>query len=240
MFFFSYLASESDDEQSAGNLLPLASVTHIVLTESEIGCVDELFTLVRRCPTLTELRLANVPLVTSLPEDVRREVVIACLPQLARLNGSPITDEETEQAERAFVRHFRNCEDLSGQVKEIFDGLVMKHGLLEPIIDIDLGPPKDAVRFYFSWYVKGTQKQPCHDRVCVAIPWRTSFVSLKVFAAQALGFDTRHAQKLLLYRRDSATTWSEIRSFPGRSMYLLRLEDKEDLLVREPLQRRQR
>lgn len=40
----------------------------------------------------------------------RRQLLVARLPNVTRLNGSPVTDEEREDAERAFIRLFMDSE----------------------------------------------------------------------------------------------------------------------------------
>ena len=48
--------------------------------------------------------------VEDIEEKLRRKLTIARLPNVDRLNGSCISSEERESANRAFVRHYADAE----------------------------------------------------------------------------------------------------------------------------------
>ena len=49
--------------------------------------------------------------IQGMEEKPRRQRVIAYLPKVERLNGSPVGTTEREDAERAFIRLFLDTED---------------------------------------------------------------------------------------------------------------------------------
>ncbi|CAH1254869.1 TBCEL [Branchiostoma lanceolatum] len=86
---------------------------------------------------LKDVRMLGVPLLDDIADEkLRRKMVIARMPHIVRLNGSSVSEEEREDAERAFIRHF-----LDSEVKpERYHALVDIHGVLDPLVEIDLTP----------------------------------------------------------------------------------------------------
>lgn len=221
------------DASEAGH--PLSQLPNMVLSETHISHIDELFALQQRCPGLRELRLLEVPLTSSWPEEVRRELVIAVLPQLTTLNGSKISEEDMEKAERAFVRHHRYSDDMPRKLRELFDRLVEKHGLLEPLRDIRLGPSRELISVTVFWF-ETTVNAPTRGPVCVKVSLSTSFASFKVLVAQALGADPRVAQSLRVFRQDRHyESWSQIYCPPDRDLYMLYFQDNTEIRVCDPV-----
>ena len=67
------------------------------------SCIDRLSQLDK----LITLRCAGIPILEELNnKEARRYHLIARLPQVRRLNGGDISQDEREFAERAFIRHF--------------------------------------------------------------------------------------------------------------------------------------
>lgn len=60
---------------------------------------------------LSDLRLNHVPLLDALSEKEGRTHVLARLPTIATYNGSDVSRDERENAERAFLRHFAATPD---------------------------------------------------------------------------------------------------------------------------------
>ena len=67
-----------------------------------------------------------------------RQQVIARLPKLHILNGTQIDPIERQDAERSFLRFYYNTEIPPTRYKE----LVEKHGLLTPLLELELTAPK--------------------------------------------------------------------------------------------------
>lgn len=92
-------------------------------------------------PNLAELRLQQCPLYEPYKDEERRQLTIARLWRVERLNGGAlITPEERENAERAFIRHYMNSEVRPRR----YDELIMQHGELDPLVEVSLQPEKEV------------------------------------------------------------------------------------------------
>lgn len=58
-------------------------------------------------PGLRDLRIMNVPLLDEYAEEERHHLIISRLPNLLALNGSVITPDGRETAERFFIRYYQ-------------------------------------------------------------------------------------------------------------------------------------
>jgi len=111
-------------------------LTSLNLSNSEVSSVKELDRL-RLLPQLRQLRLLGSPVLSKL-EDSRAEV-IARLPNISVLNGGDaISENEREDAERAFVRQF--LDKLPGDRPDRVEQLLEKHGKILPLVKVDLTP----------------------------------------------------------------------------------------------------
>ena len=95
---------------------------------------------------LEELRCINIPLLDEYTEDERRHLyawrsinpnsiwnrIVARLPNLKSLNGSEISPFQREESERFFIRYYK-CDE---KRPLIYDELVAKHGVLEPLAKV--------------------------------------------------------------------------------------------------------
>nr|XP_023661098.1 tubulin-specific chaperone cofactor E-like protein [Paramormyrops kingsleyae] len=89
-------------------------------------------------PMLEEVRLLGIPLLQTYTNSERRSLTVAQLPSVSVLNGSKVTDEEREDAERFFIRyHLDRPEE---ELPYRYHCLVTKYGKLAPLADIDLRP----------------------------------------------------------------------------------------------------
>ena len=68
---------------------------------------------------------------------------VARLPNITHLNGTRVSTDQRINAERAYLRmHYE------GEKEARYDELVQVHGVLEPLVEIDLTPKHTAdVRF---------------------------------------------------------------------------------------------
>ena len=48
--------------------------------------------------------------VQDVEETLRRMLIVARLPAVEKLNGSPVSSEERDKANRCFVRHYTDAE----------------------------------------------------------------------------------------------------------------------------------
>lgn len=222
-------------ESSVGASRQLTSLSNLVLSETNVSHVDELFALERKCPSLKELKLLEVPLVTDLPDNIGREIIVASLPQLSTLNGSKISEDEMEKAERVFVRHYRGCDTMSQRLQEHFDKLVTKHGLLEPFRKINLGLPEGHIALKLTWFVEEMSESEHNAPVPIGISLMATFRELKLMAAEALGLDLQLAEGLeVFYKNGDDYAWSGLPDGLEKPLYRMFIEDNGDILVKKP------
>ncbi|PIK40435.1 hypothetical protein BSL78_22718 [Apostichopus japonicus] len=70
-------------------------------------------------PKLTEIQLRGIPLLKKLKEKESRQLVVARLPHVTKLNNSPISEPEREDAERAFIRKFMDSTEKPKRYEEL-------------------------------------------------------------------------------------------------------------------------
>ncbi len=99
---------------------------------SEWDSIESLQTLQK----LQDLSILKIPLSQQMEVGKRRKAFVARLPNLNKLNKTPITDSEREMAERWLIRELRGVPN----PPTIYQELVKKHGNLQPLVDINLAP----------------------------------------------------------------------------------------------------
>ena len=94
---------------------------------------------IRDMTSVKELRMMDCPFNAAMDPVARRQHVIARLPNVEILNGGdPISENEREQAERAFIRHYLDSPAETRPSRWL--ELVGIHGHLDPLVKIDLTP----------------------------------------------------------------------------------------------------
>lgn len=126
-------------------------MTFLNLSNSAISTWDDIDRL-SKFPALRNLRVRNWPLWEKCDstEHERRQLLIARLPNVTTLNGGgPISVEEREDAERAFVRYYMDKPESDRPAR--YEELSKMHGKLDPLVNIDLRPEKRVkVRFTYG------------------------------------------------------------------------------------------
>ena len=93
----------------------------------------------RKFPGLNDLRIQGCPFLDEFTRKEKRMLLVARLPNVTVLNGGDmITKTEREDAERAFIRHFLDTPEELRLSR--WQELVDIHGLLDPLVNIDLTP----------------------------------------------------------------------------------------------------
>ena len=103
------------------------------LSETEIQSwesVDE----IRKLPALEDLRLLSIPVASKEASKETRMLMISRLPHVKKLNGSEVAEGEREDAERFFIRHYMDSEDLPKRYHE----LVAVHGVVNRLAEVDM------------------------------------------------------------------------------------------------------
>ena len=114
-------------------------------------CIDNLQLL----PNLKELRIKGCPVYArkSLTEKQVRHLTVARLPNLVKLNGSPVEGEEREDAERMFIRfHMKGNDE---EKPKRYHELVANYGKLDELADVNY----DA-SFVVNVLIKGDVDSP--------------------------------------------------------------------------------
>ena len=92
-------------------------------------------------PNLRDVRLIGIPLLEGYSEKHGRQLSVANLPNIEKLNNTKITKSEREDAESMFIRDFMDSEKPPKRYSE----LVEAHGVLERLADVDLAPKETAL-----------------------------------------------------------------------------------------------
>ena len=93
----------------------------------------------RRFPGLNDLRIQGCPFLDELNRKEKRTMLVARLPNVKVLNGGDmISKTEREDSERAFIRYFLDTPEQARP--ERWQELVEVHGILDPLVNIDLSP----------------------------------------------------------------------------------------------------
>ena len=93
----------------------------------------------RQFSGLNDLRIQGCPFLDEFTRKEKRMMLVARLPNISVLNGGDmITRIEREDAERAFIRYFLDTPDQLRPAR--WQELVDVHGLLDPLVNIDLSP----------------------------------------------------------------------------------------------------
>nr|CAG4643185.1 EOG090X05JJ [Ilyocryptus agilis] len=196
------------------------------LNNSLIDCWEDVNHL-RSFPSLVELRMQSCPLfrliyfcdTKKLTEHERRQLTIARLPNLRRLNGgSDITAKEREESERNFIRRFNDCE-----VKpERYEELVNIHGHVAPFAEVSLTPPKFANVWVRYGEQRWNEKRLSLQLTMKEVKERFSFV---------IGMPS---SKLRLWHYDESMMPMEMR-FPSKKMYSYNIKDGDEFMIDEKL-----
>lgn len=126
-----------------------SGLTSLNVSTTKINCWQEVEKL-RRFPGLNDLRIQGCPFLDELNRKEKRAMLVARLPNVKVLNGGDmITKTEREDSERAFIRFFL---DIPEQARpERWQELVEVHGILDPLVNIDLSPDVNVkVCIYFK------------------------------------------------------------------------------------------
>ena len=98
---------------------------------NEWSVIDQL----REFPHLKHVRIQNIPLLNNYNDEEKYYMLVAHLNEsIDSLNGSKITNDDKENCERKYIRHFM---DLASKPKRYYE-LESKHGKLNKLADVNL------------------------------------------------------------------------------------------------------
>lgn len=128
----------------------------------------------KQFPALTDVSLMGIPLLTEYSDPVKRQLLIARLPNIQKLNKTLVTEEEREDAERFFIRHHMDDDNPPARHLE----LVETHGILDRLAEVNLKPKETAmISFIFD-------DQPLFKR---EINLMQTTIGLKKYLSESIG-----------------------------------------------------
>lgn len=90
-------------------------------------------------PSLTDVKFIGIPLLEDDSEETR-QLALARLPNVTKINGARVGEKEREDAERFFIRH--HMDDANPPKR--YQDLINVHGVLDKLAEVNLGPPSSV------------------------------------------------------------------------------------------------
>ncbi|XP_062572446.1 tubulin-specific chaperone cofactor E-like protein isoform X2 [Saccostrea cucullata] len=125
------LRSQNEEENNMEEIF--SKMKSLSLTQTKLHDWKD-FEMLRQCPALVDLKVLGIPFLEEIEEKSRRQQLISRLPNIQCLNGTPISECEREDAERAFIRLYMNSEDKPDRYYE----LESVYGRLDPLAEVDM------------------------------------------------------------------------------------------------------
>lgn len=170
-------------------------------------------------PSLTELRIQGIPLLSEMTAHERRQYLVAMLPNIKKLNGgAPISLEEREDSERAFLRRFaQNQKDITPPAR--YYDLKSIHGELAPLVEVQL-KPTTRVKLNLVFGDTTTQRQ-------ISVYQTTS--ELKSHLESLVG--VRPSNMRLIYTDAEGPYGGELMRFPDKKLYSYNMRDGDEIRI---------
>ncbi|XP_029654533.1 uncharacterized protein LOC115227992 [Octopus sinensis] len=188
------------------------------LSGRAIGCLGD-FASLGQIEHLSELDLSENSICSwsdNIPQRIRRDWCISYLPSLRVLNRTRVSDQDRENAERAFIRHYTQRHDKPERFYELRE----IHGDLGPLLDVDLTPPKVvSLRLFCDGF--------CSKTVPVSV--KMSVTELRKLICREL-FDNKRNIKFKMFH-DNHVGGPEELKYPNKLLYSLRICDEDTILV---------
>lgn len=200
-----------DCDNMSGNF---SSLEMLSLIKTQLQGWDEVDKL-RLLPSLTDVKLQGIPFLEEIEEKRRWQLVIARLPNITRLNGSPLTAEERIDAERAFIRHYMDSENKPERYHE----LEQVYGKLDPLAIVSLKP-----QTVFNVVVSVGER-----REHMAISANQTVRELKKTLQNMAGMP---ASKFTLFYLDKEIQFGADRlRYPDKMLYTYHLADGDEFII---------
>jgi hypothetical protein len=167
-------------------------------------------------PSLTELRILGTSILTNLTTHERRQLFVALLPNITKLNGgAEISRDERETSERAFIRYFLEKEEPR---PKRYAELVSIHGELEPLVSLDLKPQTHVkIKFIMDELIEEKD-----------IKVYQTVKELKVFLEPLFGIIPT---RMRLFYVDVGLNGEEEMKFPDKQLFSYNLHDGDEIHV---------
>lgn len=167
-------------------------------------------------PVLTDVSLMGIPLLNEYTDQHKRQLLIARLPNIQKLNKTKVTEEEREDAERFFIRHHMDDENPPSRYLE----LVGTHGMLDRLAEVNLQAKQSAmISFIFD-------DEPLCKR---EINLMQSTTSLKKYLSEIIGIPPPGFK--LLYRDVGFCFGLEEMRYGPKKLYTYKIKDGDEIHV---------
>ncbi|CAL8109764.1 unnamed protein product [Orchesella dallaii] len=170
-------------------------------------------------PLLTDIRITGVPFLKDLPDETRRQQLIALLPTIQTLNrGQHITEDERETAERNFIRYYMDQSDPPNRYHE----LSKEHGEVQKLVEISLKPDRKIKLVIFL-----DDKEAAR----ITVDTTKTMRDLRAMLEPIVGI---RAFKMDLYYWDvgmDVNCGMEKMTFPNRKLYMYRMQNNDEIHI---------
>lgn len=167
-------------------------------------------------PILTDVSVMGIPLLYQYTDQHKRQLLIARLPNIQKLNKTKISAEEREDAERFFIRHHMDDESPPLRYLE----LVGTHGMLDRLAEVNLKAKKTAtISLIF-------EDQPVCEQ---EINLMQSTTSLKKYVSEIIGIPPPGFK--ILYKDVGLCFGLEEMKYGPKKLYRYKIKDGDEIHV---------
>ena len=170
----------------------------------------------KRFPELTDVSLMGIPLLEQYSDQHKRQLLIARLPNIKKLNKTSVTDEEREDAERFFIRHHMDDQNPPSRYLELVDA----HGVLDRLAEVNLKAKESAlISFVFD-------DEPLFKRETNLMQTTTS---LKKYLSEIIGIPPPGFK--VLYRDVEFSFGLDEMKYGPKKLYTYNMKDGDEIHV---------
>ncbi|XP_028401966.1 tubulin-specific chaperone cofactor E-like protein isoform X2 [Dendronephthya gigantea] len=186
------------------------------LTKTKLDSWEHIEAL-RKFENLNQVKLMGIPLLAKYEQDESRKLLVARLPNIKCLNGTPVTSIERENAERHFIRQHQT----SDQPPTRYHELVSIHGELGPLADVNM----DQTGEYVDVLMHVTGKPACLQTISL---YKTAWKFRKDMAEML----QVHVSKIsLYYKNNSLNLGCEKMIYKNRTLSRYGIKDGDEIFV---------
>ncbi|XP_078380713.1 tubulin-specific chaperone cofactor E-like protein [Oculina patagonica] len=167
-------------------------------------------------PGLTDVSLMGIPLLDQYSDQEKRQLLVARLPNIKKLNKTGVTQMEREDAERFFIRHHMDDESPPSRYHE----LVNTYGVLDRLAEVNLKPKESAVISFIY------DDEPLFKR---EINLMQSTTSLKKYLSEIVGLPPS-GFKILYHDVEFCFALDEMKYGP-KKLYTYNMRDGDEIHV---------
>ena len=192
------------------------SLKCLSLTKTKLASWEHIENL-SKFVSLSEVKLIGITLLATYEKDEARRLLVARLPNIVCLNGTPVTSTERENAERHFIRKFQT----SNQPPARYHELVAIHGELCPLAEVNMDSKAD----YVDVLMHITGRAPRLQNISLEKPtWR--------FRKDMADMLQVHVSRISLYYQNKCSNQgSERMIYKNRPLYRYGIKDGDEIFV---------